>query len=102
MTEYLTGPRRLPPGFDRDGHLARLDVDGFTIVKDYLSEDQLAQFREGLSHSARAPPERHAPAASPSVLGSAFLQPGSANGRLALQTIENRVRPSERIGQFMN
>jgi hypothetical protein len=22
--------------------------------------------------------------------------------RLALQTIENRVRPSERIGQFMN
>jgi ectoine hydroxylase-related dioxygenase (phytanoyl-CoA dioxygenase family) len=28
--------------------LARLDVDGFTIVEDYLSEDQLAQFREGL------------------------------------------------------
>ena len=53
------------------------------------------------SHSARTPPERHAPAASPSVLGSAFLQPGSANGRLALQTIENRVRPSERIGQFL-
>jgi len=48
MTEYLTGSRRLPPGFDRDGHLARLDVDGFTIVEDYLSEDQLAQFREGL------------------------------------------------------
>ena len=48
MTEYLTGPRRLPPGFDRDGHLARLDADGFTIVKDYLGEDQLAHFREGL------------------------------------------------------
>ena len=48
MTEYLTGSRRLPPGFDRDGHQARLDVDGFTIVEDYLSEDQLAKFREGL------------------------------------------------------
>ena len=48
MTEYLTGPRRLPPGFDLDGHLARLDEDGFTIVEDYMSEEQLARFREGL------------------------------------------------------
>src|SRR3974377_284979 len=48
MTEYLTGPRRLPPGFDVDAHLARLDEDGYTIVEDYMSENQLAQFREGL------------------------------------------------------
>jgi ectoine hydroxylase-related dioxygenase (phytanoyl-CoA dioxygenase family) len=48
MTEYQTGLRRMPPGFDLDGHLARLDADGFTIVKDYLGEDQLARFREGL------------------------------------------------------
>jgi ectoine hydroxylase-related dioxygenase (phytanoyl-CoA dioxygenase family) len=48
MTEYQTGPRRLPPGFDLDGHLDRLEADGFTIVKDYLSVDQLAWFREGL------------------------------------------------------
>jgi ectoine hydroxylase-related dioxygenase (phytanoyl-CoA dioxygenase family) len=40
--------RRLPPGFDLEGHLARLDVDGFTIVEDYLGEEQLARFREGL------------------------------------------------------
>jgi ectoine hydroxylase-related dioxygenase (phytanoyl-CoA dioxygenase family) len=48
MTEYQTRLRRMPPGFDLDGHLARLDADGFTIVKDYLGEDQLARFREGL------------------------------------------------------
>jgi ectoine hydroxylase-related dioxygenase (phytanoyl-CoA dioxygenase family) len=48
MTEYQTGLRRMPPGFDLDGHLARLDADGFTIVKDYLGEDQLARFREDL------------------------------------------------------
>ena len=48
MTEDSAEPRRLPDSFDLDGHLARLDVDGFTIVEDYLSEDQLAQFREGL------------------------------------------------------
>jgi ectoine hydroxylase-related dioxygenase (phytanoyl-CoA dioxygenase family) len=48
MTEYQTGPRRLPAGFDLDGHLERLDADGFTIVKDYLGDDQLARFREGL------------------------------------------------------
>src|SRR5262245_34797162 len=48
MTECVTERRRLPPGFDLDGHLARLDVDGFTIVEDYLSEDQLVRFRQGL------------------------------------------------------
>src|SRR5215472_10778242 len=48
MTEDLTELRRLPPGFDLDDHLARLDVDGFTIVEDYLTEDQLVRFREGL------------------------------------------------------
>src|SRR5215471_6691401 len=48
MTEDLTELRRLPPDFDLDSHLARLDVDGFTIVEDYLSEDQLVRFREGL------------------------------------------------------
>ena len=36
------------------------------------------------SHSARTPPERHAPASA-----------------RATNAIENRVRPSERIGQFM-
>jgi hypothetical protein len=49
MTEYLTGPRRLAPSFDADPHLARLDEDGFTIVEDYMSADQLASFREGLT-----------------------------------------------------
>ena len=37
------------------------------------------------SHSARTPPKRV-----------------TRQHRLALQTIENRVRPSERIGQFIN
>jgi ectoine hydroxylase-related dioxygenase (phytanoyl-CoA dioxygenase family) len=41
MTEY-------PPDFDVDRHITRLDEDGFTIVEDYMSEDQLARFREGL------------------------------------------------------
>src|SRR5215813_4475362 len=48
MTEYLTGPRRLAPNFDVAPHLARLNKDGFTIVADYMSVDQLASFREGL------------------------------------------------------
>jgi hypothetical protein len=48
MTEYLTGPRRLPPGFDADAHLARLDEDGFTVLENYVSEDQLTRFKEGL------------------------------------------------------
>jgi Phytanoyl-CoA dioxygenase (PhyH) len=50
MTEDRTELRRLPPGFGLDDHLARLDVDGFTIVEDYLTEDQLVRFREGVRH----------------------------------------------------
>jgi hypothetical protein len=61
MTEYLTGLRRLPPGFDADAHLARLDEDGFTILENYMSEDQLTRFREGL-RSYLVP---HQPAADP-------------------------------------
>ena len=53
MTEYFTGPRQLPPDFDVDAHLARLDEDGFTLVEDYMSEDQLARFREGGPKSGR-------------------------------------------------
>jgi hypothetical protein len=49
MTEYLTGPRRLAPSLDVEPHLARLEEDGFTIVEDYMSGDQLASFREGLT-----------------------------------------------------
>ena len=69
MTEYQTGPRRLPAGFDLDGHLERLDADGFTIVKDYLGEDQLARFREGLkpylnTYRGRNPFEGSPPSAS--------------------------------------
>ena len=48
MTENVTGPRRLPSGFDVEANLARLDEDGFTIIDDYMSRDQLARFREGL------------------------------------------------------
>ena len=48
MTEYPTSPRHVPPDFDVDRHLGRLDEDGFTIVEDYLSKDQIARFREGL------------------------------------------------------
>jgi ectoine hydroxylase-related dioxygenase (phytanoyl-CoA dioxygenase family) len=48
MTEYLTGPRRLPRGFDADAHLDRLDEDGFTILENYMSDDQLTRFRQGL------------------------------------------------------
>jgi len=53
MPEHLTDPCRLPPGFDVDAHLARLDEDGFTLVEDYMSEDQLARFREGGRKSGR-------------------------------------------------
>lgn len=48
MTGNPTEPRRLPPGFDVSTQLARLHDDGFTVIDDYMSKDQVERFREGL------------------------------------------------------
>ncbi len=45
----MTPKRATPPGFDLDRHMADLDTDGFTVIEDFLSADQLAAFREGLA-----------------------------------------------------
>ena len=41
-------PRNIPEGFDVEAHTLRLTAQGFTVIADYMSADQLAQFREGL------------------------------------------------------
>lgn len=40
--------RAIPDGFDVAAHTARLKTQGYTIIEDYMSADQLARFREGL------------------------------------------------------
>lgn len=49
MTEYFKAERRLPPGFDLEAHMARLDAGGMTVIEDFMSDEQLARFREGLA-----------------------------------------------------
>jgi ectoine hydroxylase-related dioxygenase (phytanoyl-CoA dioxygenase family) len=41
-------PRNIPDGFDVEGHTARLRTQGFTIIENYMSAEQLARFRDGL------------------------------------------------------
>jgi ectoine hydroxylase-related dioxygenase (phytanoyl-CoA dioxygenase family) len=41
--------RTLPPGFDLAAHMQRLESDGFTVIEDYLSPEQLQRFRDGLA-----------------------------------------------------
>jgi ectoine hydroxylase-related dioxygenase (phytanoyl-CoA dioxygenase family) len=41
-------PRNIPDSFDVEGHTARLKTQGFTVIADYMSADQLARFRSGL------------------------------------------------------
>jgi ectoine hydroxylase-related dioxygenase (phytanoyl-CoA dioxygenase family) len=60
MTGDLTERRRLPLGFDVATHLVRLDKDGFSVIDDFMSKEQLTQFRAGLkpylgSHRGRNP-----------------------------------------------
>jgi ectoine hydroxylase-related dioxygenase (phytanoyl-CoA dioxygenase family) len=40
--------RDVPAGFDVEAHTARLKTDGFTIIEDYMSAEQIARFRAGL------------------------------------------------------
>ncbi|HEX3918752.1 MAG TPA: phytanoyl-CoA dioxygenase family protein [Caulobacteraceae bacterium] len=49
MTEYFKAERRLPAGFDLEGHVARLEADGYTIIEDFMCPDHLRRFREGLA-----------------------------------------------------
>ena len=40
--------RAIPPGFDVEAHTRRLESQGFTVIADYMTPEQLARFREGL------------------------------------------------------
>ncbi len=40
--------RKLPADFDVEGHTQRLKTQGYTIIDDYMSPEQLARFRDGL------------------------------------------------------
>jgi ectoine hydroxylase-related dioxygenase (phytanoyl-CoA dioxygenase family) len=44
----LPPQRDLPKRFDIFAHTQRLRTQGYTIIEDYMSPDQLARFREGL------------------------------------------------------
>lgn len=41
-------PRNIPDSFDVEAHMRRLETQGYTIIEDYISADQLARFRDGL------------------------------------------------------
>ena len=41
--------RQTSTNFDVDGHVERLNADGYTIVEDYMTTAQLAAFRAGLA-----------------------------------------------------
>ena len=41
--------RPIPAAFDVAGHVRRLEVDGYTIVEDYMTAAQLDAFRDGLA-----------------------------------------------------
>ena len=41
--------RPTPAGFDVNAHVERLKTEGYTIIEDFMSADQLARFREGLA-----------------------------------------------------
>ena len=48
MESPVTG-RATPAGFDLEGHVGRLKTDGYTVIEDFMSADQLRRFREGLA-----------------------------------------------------
>lgn len=48
MDARLIPTRKLPADFDVAAHTERLTRQGFTIIEDYMSAEQLARFRDGL------------------------------------------------------
>lgn len=41
-------PRNIPDSFDVEAHTARLKTQGYTVIEDYMSAEQLVRFRDGL------------------------------------------------------
>jgi ectoine hydroxylase-related dioxygenase (phytanoyl-CoA dioxygenase family) len=41
-------PRNIPNSFDVEAHTARLTTQGYTIIEDFMSTEQIARFRDGL------------------------------------------------------
>src|SRR5215470_12667130 len=99
MTDYLTGPRRLAPSFDVEPHLAQLDEDGFTIVEDYMSGDQLASFREGLkpylgSYRGRNPFEGLATERVYTLVGRGKVYENIASDQRLLAILDRLLAPN--------
>ena len=49
LKDKIATRRPVPAGFDLSRHMAALDEDGFTVIEDYLSAEQLQRFRDGLA-----------------------------------------------------
>jgi len=87
------------PGFYVEPHLARLNEDGFTIIDDHMSRDQLARFREGLTpylgtHRGRNPFEGLATERIYTLVGRGKVYEEIASDHRLLAILDRQLAPN--------
>jgi ectoine hydroxylase-related dioxygenase (phytanoyl-CoA dioxygenase family) len=91
--------RDVPPSFDLERHMADLETDGFTVIEDFLSPDQLAQFRSGLApylgtYRGRNPFEGYTTERVYTLVGRGEVFEQSASDPRLLAILDRLLRPN--------
>jgi ectoine hydroxylase-related dioxygenase (phytanoyl-CoA dioxygenase family) len=99
LKETLAAPRPVPADFDLAHHMDELETQGFTVIEDYLSPAQIAQFREGLApylgtYRGRNPFEGHATERVYTLVGRGQVFEDSASDPRLLVILDRLLRPN--------
>jgi ectoine hydroxylase-related dioxygenase (phytanoyl-CoA dioxygenase family) len=99
MPQQVGVKRGLPADFDLDGHMARLDSQGYTIVEDYLSPSQIERFREDLApylgaYRGRNPFEGHTTERVYTLVGRGEIFEAAASDPRLLAILDRMLLPN--------
>jgi ectoine hydroxylase-related dioxygenase (phytanoyl-CoA dioxygenase family) len=91
--------RQTPLGFDLERHMAELEADGFTVIEDFLSAEQIAAFREGLApylgtYRGRNPFEGHTTERVYTLVGRGKVFEDSASDPRLLAILDQLLQPN--------
>jgi ectoine hydroxylase-related dioxygenase (phytanoyl-CoA dioxygenase family) len=99
LKDKIATQRPVPAGFDLARHMDNLDTQGFTVIEDFLSAEQLAQFREGLApylgtYRGRNPFEGYTTERVYTLVGRGPVFEESASDPRLLAILDRLLRPN--------
>ena len=99
LKDKIATQRPVPAGFDLARHMGDLETQGFTVIEDYLSPEQLGQFRAGLApylgtYRGRNPFEGYTTERVYTLVGRGAVFEDSASDPRLLAILDRLLRPN--------